>query len=248
MTEPYTDFGYRRVARGDKSRLVRGVFDSVAGRYDLMNDLMSGGLHRLWKRFAVARLSLRPGQRVLDLAGGTGDMARLCLPPIQPGGSVVVSDINAAMLRRGRDRSIDLGLVESIDYAQSNAEHLGFANGSFDAVVIAFGLRNVTDKELALREMLRVLRPGGRAVILEFSKLVLPWLQKAYDYYSFKVLPRLGQWVAEDADSYRYLVESIRLHPDQATLAGMMKDAGFHAPEFHNLSAGIVAVHHGVKL
>ena len=237
-----THFGYEQVAPEDKARRVRGVFDSVAGRYDLMNDLMSAGLHRLWKRFTVELSGTGPGDRVLDIAGGTADLARLFADRVGPTGSVVLTDINAAMLRAGRDRLLDAGrLVPAI---QCNAEALPFAPRAFDCVSIAFGLRNVTHKERALEEMRRVLKPGGVALILEFSK-VAPQLQTAYDWYSFNVLPRLGRLVARDEASYRYLAESIRMHPDQPTLKAMLEAAGFERVEWFNLTAGVVAVHRG---
>jgi len=241
MTEP-TDFGYERVTPEEKTRRVGGVFDSVAGRYDLMNDLMSAGLHRLWKRYAVSLAHLRSGARVLDLAGGTGDMARLFAQRVGTSGMVVHTDINAAMLAAGRDRLIDAGVV--LPTVRCNAEALPFAPRSFDCVSIAFGLRNVTHKERALAEMLRVLRPGGVALVLEFSRVAAP-LSRAYDWYSFTVLPRLGRFVAHDEASYRYLAESIRMHPDQETLRTMMERAGFEGVEYHNLTAGVVALHLG---
>ena len=240
-----THFGYEQVAPEEKAQRVRGVFDSVAGRYDLMNDLMSAGLHRVWKRFTVELSGTRPGDRVLDVAGGTADLARLFADRVGPSGSVVLTDINAAMLRAGRDRLLDEGrLVPAI---QCNAETLPFAPRTFDCVSIAFGLRNVTRKERALEEMRRVLKPGGVALILEFSK-VAPRLQAAYDWYSFNVLPRLGRLVARDEASYRYLAESIRMHPDQPTLKAMLQSAGFERVEWFNLTAGVVAVHRGYAL
>lgn len=248
MSESQTDFGYRRVHSRDKSRLVSRVFDSVATRYDLMNDLMSLGVHRLWKRFALARLGLKRGHQVLDLAGGTGDMTALCHQFVAPDGMVTLADINGSMLSVGRDRLIDQGLVSGVQYVQTSAEQLSFGANQFDAIIMAFGLRNVTNKQRALQEMYRVVRPGRPVVILEFSKLSVPWLQRLYDVYSFKLLPHLGQWVAGDRDSYQYLVESIRRHPDQETLADMMRLAGFERVVYHNLSAGVVAVHQGVKL
>lgn len=241
----HTDFGYQRVAEGDKQRRVRAVFDSVAERYDVMNDLMSFGLHRLWKRFAVLVSSVRDGHDVLDLAGGTGDLARLLHARAGDSGSVTLADINGAMLRRGRTRLIDEGLVAGVRYAQVDAEALPFADASFDCVTIGFGLRNVTRKERALREMFRVLRPGGLVLVLEFSHLRAPLVRPLYDLYSFKVLPWLGQRVARDPDSYRYLAESIRMHPDQEHLAQMMRDAGFDECEWFNLALGVVAVHRG---
>ncbi len=237
-----TQFGFEQVSPGEKARRVRGVFDSVAGKYDVMNDLMSAGLHRLWKRFAVNLANVRAGQRVLDLAGGTGDLARLFAARVGPTGVVVHTDINGAMLAAGRDRLIDLGLT--LPTAQCNAEALPFADRSFDAVTIAFGLRNVTRKDVALAEMRRVTRPGGMALVLEFSRVAAP-LAPAYDWYSFNVLPRLGKLIAGDSASYRYLAESIRVHPDQETLKQMMEQAGFDAVEYHNLTAGVVALHVG---
>ena len=241
MTEP-ADFGYERVTPEEKTRRVGGVFDSVAAKYDVMNDLMSGGLHRWWKRYAVTLAQVRPGARVLDLAGGTGDMARLFAQRAGPSGLVVHTDINASMLAAGRDRLLDDGIV--LPTVRCNAEALPFASGSFDCVSIAFGLRNVTHKDRALAEMQRVLRPGGVALVLEFSRVARP-LAPAYDWYSFNVLPRLGRLVAGDAASYRYLAESIRMHPDQETLRTMMEQAGFERVEYHNLTAGVVALHLG---
>ena len=248
MNESTTHFGYREVPVTEKQQLVGAVFTSVAARYDLMNDLMSFGMHRLWKRHFVASSGVRAGDRVLDLAGGTGDIAALLLPRVGAEGSVVVGDINAAMLGVGRDRLTDRGLVRGLDWAQLDAEALPFADRSFDAVTIAFGLRNVTDKERALAEMRRVLKTGGRALVLEFSRLTAPALAPLYDLHSFRVLPRLGQLIAGDADSYRYLAESIRKHPDQATLKAMMESAGLAHVEVRNLSAGIVAIHRGYRL
>ncbi|MCP5149347.1 MAG: bifunctional demethylmenaquinone methyltransferase/2-methoxy-6-polyprenyl-1,4-benzoquinol methylase UbiE [Ectothiorhodospiraceae bacterium] len=241
-------FGYREVPTGEKARLVREVFDSVAGRYDVMNDLMSLGIHRVWKRFAVGVCAPRRGERVLDLAGGTGDLARLLLPRVLPGGEVVLADVNAAMLGRGRDRLLDEGHLEGLRITQVDAEQLPFPDRTFDCVCIAFGLRNVTRKERALAEMHRVLRPGGRAMVLEFSRVTVAALRPLYDLYSFRVLPRLGQLVAGDAESYRYLAESIRVHPDQDTLREMMRAAGFERCDYLNLSAGIAAVHRGWRL
>jgi demethylmenaquinone methyltransferase / 2-methoxy-6-polyprenyl-1,4-benzoquinol methylase len=244
-SEP-TDFGFQSVPRAQKAQRVRGVFDSVAGRYDLMNDLMSGGVHRLWKRFTLQLTQLRPGQRALDVAGGTGDLSAGMARQVGAAGLVILTDINAAMLARGRDRLIDEGLVGNVRCLQANAEKLPFAEGSFHCVTIGFGLRNVTDKAAALRSMLRVLKPGGQLLVLEFSRPAEP-LRPLYDAYSFHILPRLGQLVAQDEASYRYLAESIRMHPDQETLKGMMQDAGFEDCSYHNLSAGIVAVHRGYK-
>jgi len=243
--DPLTDFGFERVPRPEKAQRVRGVFDSVADNYDLMNDLMSGGLHRLWKRFTLDLTSLRPGQQALDVAGGTGDLAAGLARQVGDDGLVVVTDINAAMLDRGRDRLIDAGLVRSAHYVQADAEQLPFAAGSFHCVTIGFGLRNVTDKAAALREMQRVLKPGGQLLVLEFSHPVLAALKPLYDAYSFRVLPLLGKLVAQDEASYRYLAESIRMHPDQQTLLEMMRAAGLEDCRYHNLSGGIVAVHRG---
>jgi len=237
-----TDFGFEKVDPTEKTRRVRGVFDSVAGSYDVMNDLMSAGLHRLWKRFAVATMHLRPGAKVLDLAGGTGDLARLFAGVVGPDGRVVLTDINHEMLVRGRDKLLDGGL--NLPVVQCSAEVLPFPDRAFDAVSIGFGLRNVTDKPKALAEMRRVVRPGGVGMVLEFSKVWAP-LAPAYDWYSFNVLPRIGGMVANDASSYRYLAESIRMHPDQEALKAMMERAGFDAVEYHNLTAGVVAVHLG---
>ncbi len=243
-----THFGFRTVDAGEKAGLVRGVFDSVASRYDVMNDLMSLGVHRLWKRFAIELAGVRPGQQVLDLASGTGDLADRFADLVGPGGLVLMTDINAAMLGVGRDRMVDRGHAGNLAYAQVDAEVLPFPDDTFDLVTIAFGLRNVTHKEQALAAMYRVLRPGGRALVLEFSKPLNKPLEKLYDLYSFHILPRMGDLVAKDADSYRYLAESIRMHPDQETLKGMMEQAGFERCDVHNMTGGIVAVHRGFKL
>src|SRR4051812_26495959 len=240
-----TDFGYQRVSVAEKVRRVARVFDSVAWRYDLMNDVMSGGLHRLWKRFAVEQSALRPGQRALDVAGGTGDLTRLLVRRVGAGGEVVLTDINASMLWRGRDRLADDGVV--VPAVQCDAEQLPFADSYFDCVTIGFGLRNVTRKARALKEMTRVLRPGGRLLVLEFSRIWEP-LRPLYDVYSFQVLPRLGRAIADDADSYRYLAESIRNHPGQEELKLMMTAAGLERVEYWNLSAGVVALHRGYRL
>ena len=242
-----TDFGFRRVKRGDKEQLVRGVFDSVASRYDMMNDLMSAGIHRLWKRFTIELSAVRPGQTVLDIAGGTGDLAARFSRIVGPDGKVILADINASMLAVGRDRLIDEGVVGNVHTVQCDAQALAFPDNSIDCITIAFGLRNVTDKEKALRSMERVLKPGGRLLVLEFSKPTNPVLEQVYDTYSFRVLPLMGKWVANDSESYRYLAESIRKHPDQETLLGMMEDAGFVNCQYHNMTGGIVAVHRGIK-
>ena len=239
-----THFGFEQVPVEDKAQRVRGVFDSVAGRYDLMNDLMSAGLHRLWKRFAVNATRVREGMRVLDLAGGTGDLALHFARRVGPSGEVVLTDINGAMLKAGRDRLLNAGCLAPV--VQCDAEQLPFPDAHFDCVSIAFGLRNVTRKENALAEMRRVLKPGGVAAVLEFSRVWQP-LSPVYDWYSFNVLPRLGRLVAGDDASYRYLAESIRMHPDQAALKAMMEQAGFDRVEVHNLTAGVVAVHLGYR-
>ena len=239
-----THFGYSTVAEEAKAGRVRGVFDSVARRYDVMNDLMSMGLHRAWKAYTVAVARVRPGDVVLDVAGGTGDLARAFASRVGPRGLVVLSDINESMLQQGRDRLLDDGVI--VPALLCDGEKLPFADATFDLVSVAFGLRNMTRKEQALAEMARVLKPGGRLLVLEFSKVAAP-LAKAYDWYSFSVLPRIGRWVAGDADSYRYLAESIRVHPDQETLKAMMKTAGFGHVDVHNMSAGVVALHVGIK-
>jgi demethylmenaquinone methyltransferase / 2-methoxy-6-polyprenyl-1,4-benzoquinol methylase len=239
-----THFGFQNVDESQKANKVRGVFDSVAGKYDLMNDVMSLGLHRAWKAYTVAVADLRPGQKVLDIAGGTGDLARAFARKVGTGGTVVHTDINEAMLRQGRDRLLDEGLA--LPTTICDAEALPFPNASFDLVSVAFGLRNMTHKERALAEMARVLRDGGRVLVLEFSKVAKP-LEKAYDWYSFNVLPRLGRLVAGDADSYRYLAESIRMHPGPQELKAMMKSAGFGHVDVHSLSAGVVALHVGIR-
>ncbi|MEZ5554482.1 bifunctional demethylmenaquinone methyltransferase/2-methoxy-6-polyprenyl-1,4-benzoquinol methylase UbiE [Haliea sp.] len=242
-----THFGYREVDEDAKAGLVANVFHSVAGRYDLMNDLMSGGIHRIWKRFTIELSAVRAGQSVLDIAGGTGDLAAKFADIVGPTGRVVLADINESMLNVGRDKLLDHGYQGNLEFVQADAQYLPFPDDSFDCVSIAFGLRNVTDKALALRSMLRVLKPGGRLLVLEFSKPVNPLLEKAYDSYSFRVLPFMGRLVAGDSDSYQYLAESIRMHPDQDTLLGMLEDAGFVNCEYHNLTGGVVALHRGFK-
>jgi demethylmenaquinone methyltransferase/2-methoxy-6-polyprenyl-1,4-benzoquinol methylase len=239
-----THFGFQQVDEADKARRVRGVFDSVAGRYDLMNDVLSFGLHRLWKAYTVAVAAVQPGMRVLDIAGGTGDLARAFAPAVGDGGRVVLTDINEAMLCAGRDRLLDAGLA--LPTVACDAERLPFADAGFDLVSVAFGLRNMTRKERALAEMARVLVPGGRLLVLEFSRPA-PLLQGPYDLYSFKLMPLLGQWIAKDGASYRYLAESIRMHPDQQALKAMMKGAGFGHVDVHDMAGGIVALHVGVK-
>ncbi|MFP3874907.1 MAG: bifunctional demethylmenaquinone methyltransferase/2-methoxy-6-polyprenyl-1,4-benzoquinol methylase UbiE [Thiohalophilus sp.] len=243
-----THFGFEEVPYEEKVRKVAGVFHSVAGRYDLMNDLMSMGIHRLWKRYTLDMSGVRRGDHVLDLAGGTGDLAEKFSRMVGPQGSVTLADINDSMLKMGRERLINDGIVGNLQYVQANAECLPFPDNHFDAITIAFGLRNVTDKESALRSMLRVLKPGKPLLVLEFSKPVIKPLNPIYDAYSFKVLPMLGKLFADDPDSYRYLAESIRKHPDQETLKVMMQEAGFERCEYHNLSGGIVALHRGYKL
>ena len=240
-----THFGFETVEETEKAKRVAGVFNSVADNYDIMNDLMSVGLHRLWKRFAVGISGVREGQRVLDVAGGSGDMSRLFLKKVGSSGQVVLTDINNAMLSVGRDRLLDKGTITPV--AQCDAEHLPFPDNYFDCVSIAFGLRNVTHKDAALREMRRVIRPGGRVIVLEFSKVWKP-LEQLYDAYSFKLLPKIGELVANDADSYRYLAESIRMHPGQEELKQMMEEAGLERVEYFNLTGGVVAVHRGYKL
>jgi demethylmenaquinone methyltransferase/2-methoxy-6-polyprenyl-1,4-benzoquinol methylase len=243
----YTHFGYEEVRVGEKQERVRQVFSSVARRYDVMNDLMSLGIHRLWKRFVIDLAGVRPGEKVLDVAGGTGDLSREFRRLVGPQGLVVLSDINAEMLAQGHARLADKGVVD-VPIAQANAEKLPFAEGTFDCITIGFGLRNVTDKDAALASMTRALKPGGRLLVLEFSKPLNAGLAKVYDEYSFRLLPLMGRIVARDADSYRYLAESIRMHPDQATLKGMMEKAGLSRVQVYNLTGGIVAVHRGYRL
>ena len=242
-----THFGFEQVAVEKKAERVAEVFHSVAAKYDIMNDLMSGGVHRLWKRFTIEASGVRPGHKVLDIAGGTGDLSYQFAKRVGPTGQVVLADINASMLGVGRDRLIDRGIAGNLQFAQADAQYLPFPDNTFDCITIAFGLRNVTDKDLALRSMLRVLKPGGRLLVLEFSKPQHSLLEKVYDTYSFKILPFMGKLVTNDADSYRYLAESIRMHPDQDTLKGMMNTAGFVNTEFHNMTGGIVALHKGIK-
>jgi demethylmenaquinone methyltransferase/2-methoxy-6-polyprenyl-1,4-benzoquinol methylase len=242
-----THFGYKTVALDEKAGLVRGVFDSVATRYDVMNDLMSAGLHRLWKRFTVDQAGVRPGHSVLDLAGGTGDLALKFSRLVGPKGHVVLADINAEMLQHGRRRLVDAGVAGNFSIVQVDAENLPFDDETFHCVTIAFGLRNVTNKEAALASMYRVLKPGGKMLILEFSKPAGA-IKPAYDLYSFKMLPLVGKLVAGDQDSYQYLAESIRMHPDQESLLGMIRDAGFERSRYHNLAAGIVALHVGYRI
>lgn len=242
-----THFGYKQVNSQEKQGLVANVFHSVAAKYDIMNDLMSVGVHRLWKRFTIELSGVRKGHQVLDIAGGTGDLAAKFSRLVGAEGRVVLADINESMLRVGRDKLLDKGLANNIEYVQANAEALPFPDNSFDCITIAFGLRNVTDKDRALRSMLRVLKPGGRLLVLEFSKPNNPLLSKAYDGYSFTLLPAMGKLITDDAESYRYLAESIRMHPDQETLKAMMEEAGFSRCDYHNMTGGIVALHKGVK-
>lgn len=243
-----THFGFEQVKAGEKAGKVADVFHSVADKYDVMNDVMSFGVHRLWKRFTLAQTGLKNGQRVLDLAGGTGDLALKMSRMVGASGEVVLSDINGSMLSNGRDRLTDEGVAGNIRYVQANAECLPFPDDHFDCITMAFGLRNVTDKDMALRSMYRILKPGGRLLVLEFSKPVAPGLSTVYDFYSFKLLPMMGKVIANDEESYRYLAESIRMHPDQNTLKAMMQDAGFERCDYNNLTGGIVALHKGFKL
>ena len=247
MSDKTTHFGYKQVNVEEKAGKVAEVFHSVAGNYDLMNDLMSGGVHRLWKRVTIEMSGVRPGHHVLDIAGGTGDLAAKFSKIVGPQGTVVLADINDSMLKVGRDRLVDRGITDNVRFSQADAQYLPFPDNTFDVITIAFGLRNVTDKDMALRSMLRVLKPGGKLLVLEFSKPPNQLLSKIYDGYSFNILPKLGKLFANDADSYQYLAESIRMHPDQETLMGMMENAGFANTDYHNMTGGIVALHRGVK-
>jgi len=248
MSDEQTHFGFQQVPVGEKAKRVADVFHSVADNYDIMNDVMSLGVHRIWKRFTLSQTGLKAGQKVLDLAGGTGDLAMKMAGMVGPSGQVVLSDINGSMLRRGRERLTDNGIAGNVEYVQANAECLPFPDNTFDCITIAFGLRNVTNKDKALRSMYRILKPGGRLLVLEFSKPVAPGLAPVYDIYSFKLLPLMGKLIAKDAESYQYLAESIRMHPDQETLKGMMDEAGFSKTKYHNLTGGIVALHKGFKV
>jgi demethylmenaquinone methyltransferase/2-methoxy-6-polyprenyl-1,4-benzoquinol methylase len=242
-----THFGFQEVPLQDKVSRVAGVFDSVAAKYDIMNDLMSMGIHRLWKKQTIDMSGVREGHTVLDLAGGTGDLTMKFSQLVGPEGQVILADINDSMIKVGRDKLIDKGVVGNVNYVQANAENLPFLDNTFDCITIAFGLRNVTDKQAALESMARVLKPGGRLLILEFSKTENPLLTKAYDTYSFNILPKIGKLVADDEDSYRYLAESIRMHPDQETLKGMFEQAGLVNCRYNNMTGGIVALHFGIK-
>ena len=243
-----THFGYKEVPVEEKANKVADVFHSVADKYDIMNDLMSAGIHRLWKRYTIETSGAKKGDVILDLAGGTGDLAIKFSRIVGPEGLVTLSDINGSMLENGRKRLVDMGIAGNVEYVQANAECLPFADNKYNIITIAFGLRNVTDKDKALRSMYRVLKPGGKLMVLEFSKPVVPGLKPIYDQYSFKLLPLIGKLVANDEDSYRYLAESIRMHPDQETLKGMMEDAGFEKCAYHNMTGGVVALHTGYKL
>ena len=247
MTEK-THFGFEQVDVTEKAGRVREVFDSVASKYDVMNDMMSFGIHRIWKRFTLAQTGLKAGHKALDLAAGTGDLALKMSRMVGPAGQVVVSDINASMLAVGRERLLNKGVAGNVEFVIANAENLPFPDDSFHCVTMAFGLRNVTDKSAALASIYRVLKPGGRLLVLEFSKPVVPGLSPIYDTYSFKLLPLMGKLIADDADSYRYLAESIRMHPDQETLKSMMQEVGFERVSYHNMTGGIVALHKGFKL
>ena len=247
-TENTTHFGYKDVPTEEKQAMVADVFHSVAAKYDVRNDLMSFGVHRLWKRFTIDMAGVRPGNKVLDLAGGTGDLTKKFSKIVGPSGKVVLADINSSMLEVGRERLTNQGYVGNIEYVQANAQYLPFEDNTFDVITIAFGLRNVTDKDEALRSMFRVLKPGGRLLVLEFSQTNNPLLKKAYDLYSFTALPLMGKLVTNDSESYKYLAESIRMHPDQETLKGMMQDAGFNRVSYHNMTGGMVALHRGIKV
>ena len=247
IAEETTHFGFTTVAKDEKVAKVAEVFHSVAAKYDIMNDLMSGGVHRVWKRFTIDCSGVRPGHKVLDLAGGTGDLTAKFSRIVGETGQVILADINNSMLNVGRDKLRDMGIVGNVNYVQANAEELPFPDDFFDCITISFGLRNVTDKDKALRSMFRVLKPGGRLLVLEFSKPIIEPLSKIYDAYSFHLLPKMGELIANDAESYRYLAESIRMHPDQETLKSMMEDAGFEQANYYNLTGGIVALHRGYK-
>lgn len=242
-----THFGYQRVNKADKAGRVADVFHSVAAKYDIMNDLMSGGVHRLWKRYTIEMSAVRTGHAVLDIAGGTGDLSYQFSRLVGPQGRVVLADINDSMLKVGRDKLTDRGVAGNIAYCQADAQFLPFPDNTFDCITIAFGLRNVTDKDLALASMQRVLKPGGRLLVLEFSKPKNPLMEKLYDHYSFKILPLMGKVIANDSESYQYLAESIRMHPDQETLKDMMQNAGFERCQYHNMTNGVVALHMGLK-
>lgn len=247
VPEETTHFGFTTVAKDEKVAKVAEVFHSVAAKYDIMNDLMSGGVHRVWKRFTIDCSGVRPGHKVLDLAGGTGDLTAKFSRIVGETGQVILADINNSMLNVGRDKLRDMGIVGNVNYVQANAEELPFPDDFFDCITISFGLRNVTDKDKALRSMFRVLKPGGRLLVLEFSKPIIEPLSKIYDAYSFHLLPKMGELIANDAESYRYLAESIRMHPDQETLKSMMEEAGFEQANYYNLTGGIVALHRGYK-
>ncbi|MPQ76715.1 bifunctional demethylmenaquinone methyltransferase/2-methoxy-6-polyprenyl-1,4-benzoquinol methylase UbiE [Hydrogenovibrio sp. JE_KL2] len=247
QSERTIDFGFSKVPLEEKVKHVKGVFDSVAENYDLMNDVMSFGVHRLWKKHTIELSGIRPGKTVLDLAGGTGDLTKAFAKRVGKSGKVVLADINENMVRVGRDRLTNEGIIGNVEYAITNAEALTFPDNTFDLVTMAFGLRNVTNKDKALAEIYRVLKPGGQMMVLEFSKVTQPMMAKAYDFYSFNILPKMGKWIAKDEASYQYLAESIRMHPDQETLKQMMLDAGFDKAEYLNMSEGIVALHRGWK-
>lgn len=248
MTKKETHFGYKTVDEDLKETLVAGVFDSVASKYDIMNDVMSFGIHRIWKKIAMTHTGLKPGNTALDVAGGTGDLTMQMADQVGPSGKIIISDINAAMLEEGRKRLLDKGYGGNIEFVEANAEDLPFEDNTFHCITIAFGLRNVTHQDRALASMYRVLKPGGRLLVLEFSRPVAPGLNRLYDFYSFNILPKMGKLIANDEDSYRYLAESIRMHPDQETLKKMMQAAGFERCTYHNMTGGIVALHKGFKL